>query len=144
MKTDGLLFVSTSLNKKEMMMKYLSGMAIEYGFLLVPARGKPLLCVPSFEAARIRKMCSIRVVPLRTSLFDEISERTKRMKTIGIDSSSLSVMEWLMLKRKLKAKLINVRKELLQRREIKSLQEIRKLKKAAEIGDELFLLLLKF
>jgi len=141
-KLSSLVLINTSFNKQDPSIPYILGMQLEYGAVIITQK-KEVVLVPAFEVERVRKESTIKtVIALKKSMFKEIRPHLER-GSIGINKTSISLLEYFFLKKALKRQCIDFRKELLQLRIIKNKQEIEYIKNAAKIGDFIFQKVLK-
>jgi len=141
-KLDCALFWSSSQDKQDLMITYFAGENVEFGFLVVPLKGKIQYIIPGFEYARLRtavKSKLVKVVELNETKLQGALRHIlgKHPKRIGINDSVLSVAEAIWLRKQLRATLVNVGKELRVLRRTKTKEEIQHLKKAAVITDKI-------
>lgn len=101
------------------------------GAFLIPAKGKPYMIVHDMER---ETKSDFKKVIYGKSIFDKIPESGK----IAVDKNSLSVNMLKKIKKETKAKLFDISKVCFQLRKQKTEAEIRKIRKACKITDNIF------
>lgn len=121
--------------------RYFSGVPVEKGCLVVPAKGKPVLFVPGFEADRLSRSSAVKVVKCGRSMLDDV-ESYCRIDSAGVVPSNVSyaVVDALA---KRKVQLSDIGELCTSLRVVKSKEEIARHAKACAITDVLFEELLK-
>lgn len=131
--------VFVSLEHGDAHMRYFAGFS-GGGLLCVPAKKRPFIITHELEYERA-KQTGIQTLlwPKKTRLFDFL--RTKIRGRIGMDFPSVSAHLFLAAKRKFKVK--DIREEILKIRSVKTDEELRKIRKACAIADEILNLCVK-
>lgn len=115
--------------------RYFSGAPVENGCLAVPAKGKPVLFVPGFEAERIRRLTDMRVERAKRMVDDAFSHLGG--KVVGIVPSQVTVEQVSRLQKRWK-KVVSVEGACTALRAVKTGEEVRRLTKACALTDVLF------
>ncbi|TAL57391.1 MAG: aminopeptidase P family protein [Nanoarchaeota archaeon] len=100
--------------------------------LLIWAKGEDSFLVPKLELERMRKLSRIKVKELKKDW-----QKGLERKTIGFNANYLSVNELKSLKKLIPAKFVDISHELSRLREIKTKEEIARIKKACQISDSI-------
>ena len=138
------LFFNTSMNKKDFFVPYLSGLDLELVFVLIPKTGSPFVVVSDLEIGRAKKLSKIRkIFSFSKDLFGLLQEKIGENKRIGINNFNVSLHEAKLLKKYLKGKLVDISKEAKILRETKTSDEIKIIKKACKVTDDIFSLVTK-
>ncbi len=133
-KVKSVLLLNSSLHKMDPNFAYFSGMWMEFGFVVVPVEGKPVLIVPLFEYERAKKESLIRTVALEKGKLDLLLGRLLRGRNVGVNMSHISINEIKWLRKLVTGKqYIDVSKELIVARSVKSSKEIAIVKKSCGI-----------
>ncbi len=133
---DILLLVSTL--KKDPNIFYATGLDLEYCVLLIPESGQPRFLVPPLEYEKAKRWSRIRKVQQYKGL-DDLKKGIRKKKSIGINATHISLATYKEIKKRLKGCTFKAADALWKEVRIrKSPEEIRKLKRAAKIGDHIF------
>ncbi len=137
-KLDAIILFNTSRNKVDYSLRYAVNADIEHGVLMI--KHKNQLRVPKFEVERVkaelRREKDIEVKGIKDNLFADLGRKVKG--TVGINKSSVSLLEYAFLRKYVKVKFVDISKELKEIRRTKSRAEVEKIRKAAAIGDKIF------
>ena len=140
------IFMDLSFQKKDPNLRYFIGADFEYFCLAVPQKGKAFLVVPGFEFERAKKLLGskIRIVRpkikrgLIDAVFKTLGSRARKIRKIGITGSIFSFNETKALRKRFrKVKIVDLTRELLKIRQIKTDEEIRLISKAAVIASDI-------
>ncbi len=112
------------------------------GAFIIPKNKRPFLMVPEMELERAKNSFCKAVSFGRNKLFDSIKKILRkyriRPKTIGIDFTSTNVRTFKLVKREFKGiKIKDISRNLLEIRETKTEEDIKKIKKACSISDNI-------
>lgn len=116
---------------------YFTGATPEYACLAIPAKGKPALYIPGFEAERIARQTRCKVINPGKNFFESIY-RAFSAKKIGVISKHLSYATAKHIQKQWKAKLIDITHACTDLRVIKTSEEIRHITKACAHTDHFF------
>ena len=110
-----------------------------HGALIIPRSGKPTLLVSKMEQERAQKSRIRHVVPLeKKRLYESVNEHLKKVKTLGVDFSSLTLLSLKALKKSIKGKRIgDISRRVEDLRLIKTREESAFLKTSCEQADSI-------
>ncbi len=139
-KVDGALLVDVHSDEPNFF--YLSGIHSDCGFLFIPKKGNSKLCVPELEleAAKKNKRQNVSVIKLERPIQKTLKKvMNSRAKTVGINYCSIRLKTYYYLRKHLKKiKLRDISSELRNLRVQKNPEELKKIKKACKICDNIF------
>lgn len=139
-KLDLALFVNTSKNKLDKNILWLTGVEYEFICLVVPVKKEPFIIV-ALEIEDAKKNSKIKKVLAydpKKRISGIIKERLGNVKRIGVNGEVFSINEKKGITKKLKARIMDISKELGELRAIKEKYEIDNIKKACKTTDEIF------
>lgn len=123
---------------------YLTGMDIEYSFLLVPKKGNSTLMTSKLEYERARRSGRMKTVAFEKPPFQFVAKRLARARRIGINTSVVPVREFRELKKHMKGKrFFDISRLMLGLRQAKDEKEVAAIKRACRITDEIYRLLIR-
>ena len=128
-----VLLFNSSLHKMDPNIAYFSGVWMEFGFVVVPVTGKPVLVVPLFEYVRAKKESKIKTIAMQKGKLDVQLKKLLSGRKVGVHMNHLAVNELKWLKKLVKKKYVDVSKDLIVARSIKSPEEIKIVKKSCGI-----------
>ncbi len=132
-----VLLMNASLSKQDPNLVYLSGTSPEYGVLLAFPDSQPLLLVPGFEYARLKKTVHARKLNRKTWAA-QLKRYLKGRKCIGINKNMVSLNEFKKLQKELpKKRFKDIAKLFSETRRIKEKDEIKKIQHACAIADSI-------
>ena len=126
---DAVIFYNLDIENLDGNYFYAAGTAA-LGIIIIPANGEKKHLVPDMEKGRVKGKT------YRLSI-DNLKKYTQKYKKIGADLNELSVTSYRKLKRFSQAKIVNISDEMQELRSIKSEDEIRKIRKACRITDDI-------
>jgi Xaa-Pro aminopeptidase len=113
------------------------------GALIIPAKKKPFLVAPALDYERAKK-CDVKVYGLEKkkrlleTVADLVRKNKLKSKKIGIDKGSLTLRGYNTLKKYFKkSKTIDIGGVCFVLREVKTKEELKKIKKACSISDKI-------
>ena len=114
-----------------------------YGCLAVPKKSKPFILAPKMEAERASKSSKIKVAvadkeTFLESLASKIKKTGARARTVGIDKNSISLNQFIRIKKIFKNKKFHDISSMCQSlRKIKTSEEIEYIKKSCSYADKI-------
>lgn len=134
-----ILFSADSIDQN---INFFLGNEVRYGCMVLDS--KPVLFVPGFEYHRIKKLVKdINVNLSKKGLFKKIRKEYKGKK-VGVNFSSLTLAEFNKIKKEFSGcKFVDISDKLRKLRLQKKRSEIKSIKKACKITDDIFSLLVK-
>jgi Xaa-Pro aminopeptidase len=139
---DFAVFLNLDSTKVDPNLFYFSGFD-GIGALIIPKKKKPFLVVPLMEKERAKgRGMGVYALKKKKRLFESIADIIKknkiRSRKIGIDKDSLTLREYKAFKKYLKkSKTTDVAGTCFELREIKTDNEVKKIKKACAISDSI-------
>jgi len=143
-KLDAILLFN--LNFKDVNLSYFTNVDKGYTFLYLRKNKNPVLFCSELEYEEVCKTSNTKIIKkFQKDPFDEIKRLLKKdnIKTLGINKEIVPVNTYLTLRKRLSLKLVDVSKLLVNQWIVKKSDDIAKIKTAAEIGDEIFSVLIK-
>ncbi|MBR9675758.1 aminopeptidase P family protein [Candidatus Woesearchaeota archaeon] len=137
---DCAVFLNTSLEKKDPLVRYFSGLDIELLFVVIPAKGEGFVITSSLDVNKAKQNSRIKnVYAFETRLDETLRKHIKTPKVIAVNFDFLTKKEEKFLKKVFKkTKIVDVSVEANQLRETKTTKEITYIRKACGVGDEVF------
>jgi len=134
------LAILLNWGKFDQNIEYFTGLKLEYCFLLIPKKGNSMLYTSMLEYENAKKFSKVKNVKIfEKPALSAIPKFANKRKILGINKTFISLNEFKELKKYLKKKkFIDISKLLLTQRKRKFKDEIKRLRKAAKIGDEIF------
>lgn len=139
MRKKGLeVFLLVNTGQKDPNIFYATGLDIEYCMLVVPKTNQPIFLVPALEYEKAKRWSKIKkIIQYKTK--EDIKKIVGKKKTVGINATQISLATYKELRTQLKGCRFKAADTLWKSVRIKkNADEIKKLKKAAEIGDRIF------
>jgi len=131
-KIDNALFFNKDPN-----LTYFAGVVPDVACLVIPATGRPVLFVPGFEAARLKKMAKVKVARVPRDLFGTVCKSFPGKK-VGVMASSVSLAFAQKVKSTWKAKVVDIGDICRDLRVVKTREEVSRIRKACNITYDLF------
>ena len=138
-KLDAAVFLQSSHDDPNI--RYLIGIDTEFCALVIPARGAAHVFTAGFEVPRARKVFRSAHATTQASLDKDLQPYIGKRTAVCFDT--LTVSSHAFLKKHFKTTLTDISSELRSLRMIKTNEEIRVIRAACRITDELFTLLLR-
>ncbi len=135
---DGALLID--INSGEPNFFHTSGIHSDCGFLFVPKKGNSIVFVSGLELEAARKNCKLKVVELEKPMHKVLGKYIKKEK-IGLNFCSIRLKTFYYLKKHLKLKFNDISDDLRILRMTKRKDEVNKIKKACNITDKVFSLI---
>ncbi len=126
------VLLNTSFTKKDPNIFYFAQADIDFGALVIPAKGKPALFIPGFEYERIKKTTKL-AVKKPTSTFKDIKKQFGNPKRIAINAAYFSLAEKKWARKSLKGSFVDISQDLADLRIIKKPEEVKHIRKACQI-----------
>ena len=136
------VLLNTAYSKKDPNLFYFAQADIDFGALVIPAKGRPALFIPGFEYERVKGLTKIPVIPPK-STFGDIKKRFGNPKKIGINAQYFSLAEKKWARKKLKGKFVDISQALADLRITKTPGEIKKIKNVCKITTNIINSLIK-
>ncbi|MFW5991380.1 MAG: M24 family metallopeptidase [Candidatus Nanoarchaeia archaeon] len=123
---------------EETALNYLLGFVAERCLLILPKKGNPFMVAPKMEIPHIRSKTNYKVVPFDEPADITLKKAVGKHKRIGINKNIITVKEFEWLKRVFKNKsFVDISSVLYELRAVKSQNEIKMLKKSAQIASKI-------
>lgn len=133
------LLLTTSQNRQDMGIRYLSGVAVyDFSCLLLDRMGRMTVWVKGLELENARQQKHAGNVKPTKLIGDTLKPLLGRSKTIGVNLSQLTIKDLRGLRKTTEAKFVDIGPELDRLRETKTSKEIQCLRKACAAGDAIF------
>lgn len=142
---DYAIFLNSDENKRDKAIFYFSGVDPEFACLIIPKKGEPSLIVASLDLELSKKESRIKdIVLLDKNFLTQLKKILKNAKTIGVNFKIFTLNEERLIKKYLKnMKLTDISREIIELRIQKTDEEIKKIKKACKITDDIFSKIIK-
>lgn len=136
-KIDLALLINTTI--KDPTMLYLTGLNLEYSFLIIPKNEQPIFLVSALEYERAKKYSAVKKIVKYQNPWKEIKKLLKGKTTIGINEAYITIATKKALEKAIVGKKYKPTDAIYKVvRMIKTEEEIKKLQKAAAIADTIF------
>lgn len=143
-KLDGIIVMNTGERKKDPIITAIAGVDVESGILIIPVRKNPLLVVSSLNAPIIKSSSRISVISSDGNYDIDVKRALGNAHRIGVNGLFCSLHEIKLLHRWFnRVKIIDVSESLVKLRSKKEFWELKRLKTAAIITDEIFTAVIK-
>ena len=139
-KIDLALFLNLSLEKRDPNISYFTQMDLEFACLAIPKKDRAFLITSYFEKERAKRYGRIKnaIAKKRGKLFEQVKERCKRVKTIGINKDMVTLNEYKTLRKNFKkARFVDISKELRSLRATKTEEEVGIIRESAKIASSI-------
>lgn len=136
-KADFALFFNLDGEKLDTNFLYFSGYS-GFGFLVVQTRGTSFLIVPKAEARRAKKESRVKVFVAEKNIVEELKRRVGKPKLVGVERAALTLVKFDRLKKEIPTRFMDISKICADLRVTKTEEELKIIKKACKITDEIF------
>lgn len=136
-KISAALFVNWS--NKDPNIQYFTGLDIDNTLLFIPKKGNSKILTSKLEYERAKRFSGMETIAFSKPPFEHISAWMKRKKTLAINKSVTSLNLFRDMKKTLgRLKYVDISQDILSIRKHKTPEEIKLIKKACSITDEIF------
>ena len=136
-KIDAAIVINTVI--KDPAMLYLTGLDLDYSFLIIPQKEQPTFLVSALEYERAKKYSTIKNIQKYQKPLQEIKSLLKGKTTIGLNEAYITLATKKALEKEMKGKRYKPTDVIYKTaRIIKTKDEVQKLQKAAAIADRIF------